>query len=79
MLVLLPVSLVAVVESDGALNFLLKTGLSAVLCDKSPWCSTGEGGCFGLNGGNAGEEPGVLIGVEDKELVLVILGEEGKE
>ena len=71
-----PVSLLG---SDGALNFLLRTGLSAVLCDNSLWCDTGDGGCFGLSGGRAGEDPGVLIGVDDTELVLVILGDEGRE
>ena len=76
---LLPVSLVNAVESDGAFNFLHRIGLSAVLCDNSPWCGTGEGGCFGFSGGSAGEDPGVLIGVEDRELVLVIFGDEGRE
>lgn len=76
---LLPVSLVTAVESDGALNFLRRIGLSAVLCDNSLCCGTGEGGCFGFNVGSAGEESGVLIGVEDRELVLVIFGDEGRE
>ena len=65
-------------ESEDTANFLHNTGLSTpVLCDnKTPvavWLRCG------FNGGRAGEEPGVLTGVDDTELLLVTFGDEGSE
>ena len=67
-------------ESEDIRSFLHTTGLSApALCDnKTPvvvWFKYG----LDFNGGRPGEEPGVLTGVVDTELLLVTFGEEGGE
>lgn len=65
-------------SGDTGSFFLHITGLSEPLCDnKTPavWFMCD----LDLNGGRAGEEPGVLTGVDDTELLLAIFGDDGNE
>ena len=66
-------------KSEDTVNFFLhNTGLSLPLCDnRTPavWFRCG----LDCNTGRAGEVLGVLRGVDDTELLLEILGDEGNE